>query len=101
MRPVAAPHAALGIGLGVRAGDRVEVNVLSESRGARIDVSDRGPGVPEDAKKPDTVLSRLGTFLNEDLSDAKQALAQATSGIHVWRSRKRSSGNRVRSFTLE
>jgi len=42
-----------------RAGDRVEVNVLAESRGARIDVSDRGPGVPEDAKK--VVFERFGS----------------------------------------
>ena len=42
-----------------RAGDRVEVNVVSETRGARIDVADRGPGVPEEAKK--TVFERFGT----------------------------------------
>ena len=42
-----------------RAGDRVEVNVLAESRGARIDVSDRGPGVPEEAKK--VVFERFGS----------------------------------------
>jgi signal transduction histidine kinase len=42
-----------------RAGDCVEVNVLAESRGARIDVSDRGPGVPEEAKK--TVFERFGS----------------------------------------
>jgi signal transduction histidine kinase len=41
------------------AGDRVEVNVLTESRGVRIDVSDRGPGVPEEAKK--TVFERFGS----------------------------------------
>ncbi len=33
--------------------------------------------VPEDAKKPDAVLTRLGGFLGEDLVDARQALAQA------------------------
>jgi len=42
-----------------RAGDRVEVNVLADSRGARIDVSDRGPGVPEESKK--TVFERFGS----------------------------------------
>src|SRR5713101_1051879 len=42
-----------------RSGDRVDVNVLTESRGARIDVADRGPGVPEEAKK--TVFERFGT----------------------------------------
>src|SRR6266851_2492124 len=39
--------------------DRVEVNVLTESRGVRIDVADRGPGVPEEAKK--TVFERFGS----------------------------------------
>jgi two-component system sensor histidine kinase/response regulator len=42
-----------------RAGDRVEVNVLRESRGVRIDVADRGPGVPEEAKK--AVFERFGS----------------------------------------
>lgn len=42
-----------------QAGDRVEVNVLTESRGVRIDVADRGPGVPEEAKK--TVFERFGS----------------------------------------
>ncbi len=42
-----------------RSGDRVDVNVLTEPRGARIDVADRGPGVPEEAKK--TVFERFGT----------------------------------------
>ena len=32
---------------------------MSETRGARIDVADRGPGVPEEAKK--TVFERFGT----------------------------------------
>ncbi len=41
------------------AGDRIEVNVLTESRGVRIDVADRGPGVPEEAKK--TVFERFGS----------------------------------------
>ena len=42
-----------------RAGQSVEVNVLNESRGVRIDVADRGPGVPEEAKK--TVFERFGS----------------------------------------
>ncbi len=33
--------------------------------------------VPEDAKKPEAVLTRLGGFLGEDLLGARQALAQA------------------------
>jgi signal transduction histidine kinase len=43
-----------------RPGDRVEINVLTESRGARIDVADRGPGVAEEAKK--TVFERFGSI---------------------------------------
>jgi signal transduction histidine kinase len=41
------------------AGQSVEVNVLNESRGVRIDVADRGPGIPEEAKK--TVFERFGS----------------------------------------
>jgi penicillin-binding protein 2 len=35
--------------------------------------------VPEDARRPQEVLSRLGGFLHEDLADAHQALASAAA----------------------
>ncbi len=35
--------------------------------------------VPEDARRPQDVLSRLGGFLHEDMSDARQALASASA----------------------
>jgi penicillin-binding protein 2 len=35
--------------------------------------------VPEDARRPQDVLSRLGGFLQQDLTDARQALASASA----------------------